>query len=158
MTLNTEKSEVAFLTSSLHEARWQQTIHLEGQPLRFPPLLKLLAVILDRALSFGQHIAIITTKAGGRCRVLTSLTSKQWVWRKNQLTKIYKALYLSVLMYGAPAYNPFETAGTLSKPSTSCDNRSASDDPSGDAEASCRSVQHDGLDAPTDRQRLGESR
>ncbi len=94
MTLNTEKCEVAFFTSNLHEARWQPTIHLEGQPLRFTPLPKLLGVTLDRALSFGQHIANITAKAAGRCRVLTSLTSKQWGWRKDQLTKIYKALFL----------------------------------------------------------------
>ncbi len=41
MTLNAEKCEVAFFTSNLHEARWQPTIHLEGQPLRFAPLPKL---------------------------------------------------------------------------------------------------------------------
>ncbi len=75
---HTEKCEVAFFTSNLHEARWQPTIHLEGQPLRFTPLPKLLRVTLDRALSFGQHIANITAKAAGRCRVLTSLTSKPW--------------------------------------------------------------------------------
>ncbi len=77
MTLNTEKCEVAFFTSNLHEARWRPTIRLEGQPLRFTPLPKLLGVTLDRALSFGQHIANITTRAAGKCRVLTSLTSKQ---------------------------------------------------------------------------------
>ncbi len=103
MTLDTEKCEVAFFTSSPPEARWQPTIHQEGQPLRFTPLSKLLGVTLDRALSFGQHMANITAKAAGRCRVLTSLTSKQWGWRKDQLTKIYKSLFLSVLVYGATA-------------------------------------------------------
>ncbi len=53
MTLNTEKCEVAFFTCNLHEARWQPTIHLKGQPLRSTPLPKLLGVTLDRALSFG---------------------------------------------------------------------------------------------------------
>ncbi len=77
MTLNTEKCEVAFFTSNLHEARWQPTIHLEGQPLRCTPLPKLLGVTLDRTLSFGQHIENLTKAAGG-CRVLTSLTSRQW--------------------------------------------------------------------------------
>ncbi len=113
MTLNTEKCEVAFFTSNLHEVRWQPTIHLEGQPLRFTPLPKLLGVSLDRALSFGQHIANITAKAASRCRVLTSLTSKQSGWRKDQLTKIYKALYLSVLMYGAPAWQTWLSATCL---------------------------------------------
>ncbi len=86
MTLNAEKCEMAFFTSNLHEARGQPTIHLDGQPLRLTPLPKLLGVTLDRALSFGQHIANITTKDAGRCRVLSSLTSKQWGWKKVQLT------------------------------------------------------------------------
>ncbi len=77
MTLNTEKCEVAFFTNNLHEARWQPTIHLEDHPLQFTPLSKILGVTLNRALSFGQHIANITAKAAGRVRVLTSLTSKQ---------------------------------------------------------------------------------
>ncbi len=48
MTLTPEKCEVAFFTSNLHETRRQPTIHLEGQPLRFIPLPKLLGVTLDR--------------------------------------------------------------------------------------------------------------
>ncbi len=104
---------MAVFTSNLHEARWQPTIHLEGQPLRFTPLPKLLGVTLDRALSFGQHIANITAKASGRCRVLTSLTSKQWGWSKDTLTKSYKALLFSVIMYGAPAWQTWLSATRL---------------------------------------------
>ncbi len=83
-------------------------------------------VTFDRALSFGQHVANITAEAAGRCRVLTSLTSKQWGWRKDQLTKIYKALYLSVLKYGDPAWQPW-LAATHLEPLTSCANSSASE-------------------------------
>ncbi len=90
---------MAFFTSNLHEARWQQTIHLEGQPQHTAPLAKLLGVTLDRTLAFWQHIANITFNVAGRCRVLTLLTSKQRGWRKDKLTEIYNALYLSVLMY-----------------------------------------------------------
>ncbi len=67
---------------------------LEGQPIRFAPLPKLLGVTLDRSLLFGQHVANITAKAAGRCRVVTSMTSKQWRWRDGQLTKIYMAYTL----------------------------------------------------------------
>ncbi len=63
VTLNTEKCEVAFSTSNLYEARMQPTIHLEGQPLRFTPLPKLLGVTRDRTLSLGQHITNIAAKA-----------------------------------------------------------------------------------------------
>ncbi len=49
------------------------------------------------------------------------------------------------------------TAGTLSKARTSCDNRSASDDPGGNAETRSMGMQHDELDAPADQHRLRES-
>ncbi len=80
---------------------------------KFPPLPKLRGVALDRALCFEQHIASITAKTAGRCRVLNSLTSKQWGWRKDQISKIYKALYLRVMMYGAPAWQPWLSATRL---------------------------------------------
>ncbi len=62
-----------------------------------------LGVTLDRLLTFGLHIQSILTKVAARCRVLASLTSKKWVWRKDQLMKVYKALQLSILNYAAPA-------------------------------------------------------
>ncbi len=109
MTLNTQKCDLAFFTSNQHEARWQPKIHLEGQPLRFTPLPE-----LSTAHSpFGQHIANITAKAAGRRCALTSPTSKQWGWRKGKLTKIYKALHLSVLMYGTPAWQSWLAATPL---------------------------------------------
>ncbi len=36
-----------------------------------------------------------------------SLTSKAWGWRKDQLTQVYKALQLSLLIYAAPALQPW---------------------------------------------------
>ncbi len=62
---------------------------------------------------------------------------------------MYKALYLNVLIYGAPCLatlvscNPSGTVETLSKPRTSCDNRSVSDVPSKVADAQSMSMQHD---------------
>ncbi len=71
MTLNTDKCGVVFFTSNLHEARWQPTIHLEGQPLHFNPLPKLMGVTLYRAIPFGQHAANITARAAGICHLKT---------------------------------------------------------------------------------------
>ncbi len=121
MTLNTKTSEVAFFTRNLHEAQWQTTVHLEGQPLRFTPPPRNLGVTLCRALSFGQHIASISVKAASRCRVFTSLTSKQCGWRKYQLTKIYMAQFPSVLMNGPPAWQPWLAATRLEQLET-CQN------------------------------------
>ncbi len=106
MALNTEKCEVAFFTCNLHEARWQPTFHPEGQALNFTPP-NLLGVTLNRALSIGQHVASITQNAG-RYRVLISIFSKQWDWRKGHLG-------LSVLMYGAPAWQPCLAATRLER-------------------------------------------
>ncbi len=69
-------------------------------PNRPPPRI----FTLDRLLTFDLHIQSISTKAAARCRVLASLTSKLRVWRKGQLIKIYKALQLRLLAYGAMAW------------------------------------------------------
>ncbi len=67
---------------------------------------KFFGVALDRLLTFGPHIQNISTKAAARCRVLTSLTSKSWGWREDQLMKVYKALQLGFLAYAVPAWQP----------------------------------------------------
>ncbi len=66
-----------------------------------------LGVTIDRALSFGPHVAAVVSKASNRCRVLASLTSKRWTWRKDQLLKVYRALHLSVNNYAASACQPW---------------------------------------------------
>ncbi len=45
--------------------------------------------------------------------MLTSLTSKEWGWRKDQLMKVYKALQLSLLTYAAPAWQPWAAPSRL---------------------------------------------
>ncbi len=59
MTQNTEKSEVVFFTSNLHDARWQPSIDLIDQPPRFIPLPKLLGTTLYHTPSFGTRVASI---------------------------------------------------------------------------------------------------
>ncbi len=49
-------------------------------------------------LTFGSHIQNIWINATARQRVLTSLTSKK------RVKKVYKALQLSLINYGAPAW------------------------------------------------------
>ncbi len=92
------------------------------------------------------------------CTHLTDLKTVGLV--KDQLTEIHKALYLSVLMCGAPTWQSWLAATRLEqleRCQNRCDNRSASGDPGGNAEARCRSMQHDDLDAPADRHRLLKS-
>ncbi len=82
MMPNTDKCEVIFFTSNLHEARWQPTIQLEGQPLHFVHLPKLMGVTLDRAIPFGQHVANITARAAG----IYHLTDLKTVGLEERLT------------------------------------------------------------------------
>ncbi len=107
MVLNADKCEVTFFSTNSHEANWQPTISANNTRLHHNPVPKFLGVILDRLLTFGPHIQNVSTKAAARCRVLASLTSKEWGWRKDQLMKVYKALQLSLLTYAAPAWQPW---------------------------------------------------
>ncbi len=84
--------------AAIGTARWT-TLNTTSLP-------KFLEVTIDRALSFGPHVAAVVSKASNRCRVLASLTSKRWGWREDQLLNVYRALHLSVINYAAPAWQP----------------------------------------------------
>ncbi len=104
MVLNADKCEVTFFSTNSHEVNWQPTIIANNTRRHHNPQPKFLGVTLDRLLTFGSYIQNISRKAAARCRVLASLTSKAWEWRKDQLLKVYKAVQLSVLTCAAPAW------------------------------------------------------
>ncbi len=104
MVLNADKCEVTFFSANSHEANWQPTIIANNIRLHHNPLPKFLGVTLDRLLTFGPHIQSTSAKAAARCRVLSSLTSKEWGWRKDQLMKVNKAMPLSLVTYVAPEW------------------------------------------------------
>ncbi len=106
MVLNADKCEVKFFSTNSHEANWQPTIIANNIRIHRSPQPKFLGVTLDRLLTFGPHIQSISINADARCRVIASLTSKKWGWRKDQSMKVYKALQLSLLTYAAPAWQP----------------------------------------------------
>ncbi len=97
MVLNTDKCEVTFFSTNFHDANWQPTIITNNTRLHHNPQPKFLGVTLDKLLTLGPHIQSISTKAAARYRVLASLTSKKWGWRKDQLMEVYKPLYLNLL-------------------------------------------------------------
>ncbi len=107
LKLNASKCEVDFFTNNSKQARWQPSLQLDGTTLNKTSLPKFLGVTIDRALSFRPHVAAVVSKASNRCRELTSLTSKRWGWRKDQLLKVYRALHLSVINFAAPAWQPW---------------------------------------------------
>ncbi len=90
MVPNADKYEVTFFFTNSHEVNWQPINSANNTRLHQNPLPKFLGVRLDRLLTFGPHIQSISKKAAAICRVLTSITSKEWGWRKDQLTEVYK--------------------------------------------------------------------
>ncbi len=105
--LSASNREVAFFTNNSKEARCQPSLQLDGTLLNTTSLPKFLGVTIDGALSFEPHVTAVVSKAPNRCQVLTSLTSKRWGWRKDQLLKAYRALHLSVINCAAPAWQPW---------------------------------------------------
>ncbi len=100
----TLKCEVAFFSKNSKVARLQLPLQLDGSSLNTAPLPKFLGVTIDRAVSFGLHVAAVYSKAPDRCQALASLTCKRWGSRKYQLLKVYRALRLSFINYAAPAW------------------------------------------------------
>ncbi len=82
------------------------SLQLGGALIGTTSLPKFLGVTIDRALFFGPHVAAIFSKASNKCRVLASLTSKRWGWRKDQFLKVSRALHLSVIDNAAQPGNP----------------------------------------------------
>ncbi len=69
LTFNASKCEVDFFTNNSKEARWQPSVQLDGVLLTTTSLPKFLGVTIDRALSFGPHVAAVVSKASNRCQV-----------------------------------------------------------------------------------------
>ena len=107
MDLKVAKCEVTFFSPSSHEAKWRPKVTLFGEEVPFNPTPKFLGVYLDRTLSFRKHVEYATHKASDRCKILSSLASKKWGWRKESLRKVYLTTQRSVLDYAAPAWQPW---------------------------------------------------
>ncbi len=112
--MNASKCEVAFFTSYSQEACWRPSLQLDRTTLNTTSLPKFLGVTIDRTLSFGPHVVAVISKASNR--VLSSLTSKSWGWRKDQLLMVYRALHHSVINYAVPAWQPWLAQIRLDQP------------------------------------------
>jgi len=107
MVLNTEKSEVAFISIDTREASWQPTVWLNGKTVPFNGSPCLLGVHMDRTLSFSHHTETVCKKATSRCRVLACLVTKEWGRQKNTMKKVYISLIRNCLDFPAPAWQPW---------------------------------------------------
>ena len=109
MDINVEKSEITFFSTDTKEAKWRPNIKALGKDVPFNPTPKFLGVHLDRTLSFAKHVQVVTEKVKSRNRMLASLASKKWGWKKRSMKKVYTTMQRSIMDYAAAAWQPWLT-------------------------------------------------
>ena len=62
--------------------------------------------MLDRTLSFGPHIAVVTARVPSHNRLLASLSGRDWGWGKDNLWTTYLAMQRTVLTYAEVTWMP----------------------------------------------------
>ena len=106
LSLNTDKSEVSFFSTWAKEAKWEPTIVVNGDTIKFKPTPRLLGVILDRQLNFGPQVETLREKLSPKYRMLSAISNTKWGWRKEDLMKVYLAHFNSVINYAGFAWQP----------------------------------------------------
>ena len=105
--LLSEKSVVTFFSSSSGDARWKQDITMGGNTLKFDPCPKLLGLVINRTLSFQQHVDKVIDKVRKRCNLLACLGTSNWGWRKKPLARVFLATQRSIMDFAASAWQPW---------------------------------------------------
>ena len=59
MLPSAQKSECRFFSTNSHESKWQPTITLDGQPIRYNATPKFCGVTYDRHLTLYHHVALV---------------------------------------------------------------------------------------------------
>jgi hypothetical protein len=107
LSLSVSKCEVAFFSSSTHEAKFVPQVALRGTPLRVTEAPVFLGVTLDRTLSMTRHASKVCGKITKRCRLIRALAAKDWGCGRRSLMGIYHALFRGVMDYCGPAWQPW---------------------------------------------------
>jgi ribonuclease HI len=118
MTINFDKCEATFFSNDSHEAKWRPDIKLRGaevKDIKYEASPKFLGVYLDRTLSFTEHVLKVVEKVGKRNRILSSLSTKIWGWKKKKLAQVYHTMQKSVLDYAAPGWQPYLSETQMNK-------------------------------------------
>ena len=102
--LNATKSEGAYFTNWTRESTWHPEIRIYGKAIDFNETPRLLGIVLDRQLMFGQHVENVTKSAISACRMLSALANSSWGWKKKYLTTVYHTLVKSKMDYAGPAW------------------------------------------------------
>ena len=115
MSINVEKSEITFFSNDPHEAKWRPSVNALEKEVPYNPNPKFLGVHLDRTLSFASHVKYVTDKVKSRNRMLASLSTKQWGWKKKPMKKVFTTMQRSVMDYAAAAWQPWLSKSQFQK-------------------------------------------
>ncbi|KAL5263755.1 hypothetical protein ACHWQZ_G004972 [Mnemiopsis leidyi] len=115
MNINVEKSEITFFSNDPHEAKWKPNVHALEKEVPYNPNPKFLGVHLDRTLSFANHVKYVTDKVKSRNRMLASLSTKQWGWKKRPMKRVFTTMQRSVMDYAAAAWQPWLSKSQFQK-------------------------------------------
>ena len=107
LTLNLSKCEVSFFSTDSHESCWQPVVEVGNTRLRFNPNPVFLGVMYDRTLSFGPQARRVAADVSRGSRLLSAVSGREWGWHAPSLRRVYQALFLSKVRYGAAAWQPW---------------------------------------------------
>jgi len=107
LNLNASKSEASFFSTWTREASWTPSLTIDGAPIPFNPTPRLLGVYLDRQLTFGKHVEVVSTAAIGKTKMISAVGNSKFGWDKESLKKLFYAFVRSRLDYAGPAFQPW---------------------------------------------------
>ena len=107
LQISAAKSQATVFTTFSNEANIILPVSISGAPIPSTSKPKILGIVMDSMLNFGQHAADIKKKLSSRNNVLKALTGTTWGKDKEVLTTTYKAIGRSVLNYGTQVWSPF---------------------------------------------------
>jgi hypothetical protein len=101
MILNTEKT-VVMNTWLSHQYSYTQPIELDGVAISPNPSTRFLGIIMDKNLTFSEHVAGVTAKCNSRLFLMKKL--KAVGLSLHGLKTFYVTNIRSVICYAAPAW------------------------------------------------------
>ena len=102
--VNEHKSKTILISRRKRTERKEVMIYLNSRPLTQVQTLKYLGIIIDRKLTFKEHIDYITTKCSRLIFALSKSAKVSWGLRHEALKTIYTGAVLPLLLYEAPVW------------------------------------------------------
>jgi ribonuclease HI len=101
---NEHKSKTILISRRKRTERKEVMIYLNSRPLTQVQTLKYLGIVIDRKLTFKDHIDYITTKCSRLIFALSKSAKVSWRMGHEALKTIYRGAVLPLLQYGAPVW------------------------------------------------------